>query len=108
MKNENNFNKLKSLVINGAIEGLKEAGEFVAEDAKIRAPIDTGRLRDSIRILEDNKVYIKIGTDVFYGYYQHETNPNGGAFYLINALINNEDEITSIVLNKIMNNLKTL
>ena len=108
MKIENNFDKIISLTAEGAVEGFIKSGEFVIEEAQIRAPVDTGRLRDSIRVLEGNEVYLKIGSPVDYAYYQHETNQNGGAFYLRNTLIINKDEITAIVLDGITNSLKTL
>lgn len=47
------------------LEGLQEIGKKIEADAKAAAPVDTGRLRDSIRA-EVNGQEVTVGSDVKY------------------------------------------
>lgn len=47
------------------LEGLQDVGKKIEADAKAAAPVDTGRLRDSIRA-EVNGQEVTIGSDVKY------------------------------------------
>jgi len=51
---------------------LQDLSNDIVVVAKEIVPVDTGKLRDSIRILEYNKEegYTRIGSDVEYGLYQ--------------------------------------
>jgi len=50
-------------------EALKHAAELCVAEAKRLAPVRTGRLRDSIRILEQGEGYVIVGSDVEYAPY---------------------------------------
>ena len=105
MKHINRFDILNELVLEGAKKGLKEAAEFVQDTAKINAPVDTGKLRDSIKSEEINDLHYKIKADVEYAYYQHETNKNGGLHYLSRALYEHPNTLNAIVSNSIQEEL---
>lgn len=47
------------------LEGLQDIGKKIEADAKAAAPIDTGRLRDSIRA-DVNGQEVTVGSDVKY------------------------------------------
>lgn len=60
-----------TVAIENNIEAFKRAiGEFVATEAKIRAPYDTGLLESSIDYDASQKNLVRIGTPVEYGKYQ--------------------------------------
>lgn len=67
-------------------QGVKQAGELIAGEARKRAPVDTGRLRSSIRSTtteEEGEIVAKIGTNVDYAIhveYGHRT--RGGKSYV--------------------------
>ena len=105
MSVEINMDDLKRKVLEGAIEGLEKAAELVKDDSKKRAPVKTGALRDSIEVFDNFQTNVKIGTHIYYGFHQHETNPNGKAFYLRNAVIENENTINDIVAREIENKI---
>lgn len=98
------FNSFKNSVIAGTIQGLKEAADIIKEDAKQRAPVDTGTLKDSITILEDDETNIKIGSGLPYAFVQHETNKSH-PFFLRNALIDNEQQIMQKIKEEIEENM---
>jgi len=50
-------------------EALKAAADLCVSEAKRLAPVRTGRLRDSIRILERGAGYVIVGSDVEYAPY---------------------------------------
>lgn len=63
--------KFNALIRKAATLGpaMKAAGNVVAEDAKRKAPVRTGELRDSISVKTDEdkkRVSAHVGTDVFY------------------------------------------
>lgn len=87
-------------VIRSAVDGLDAAAAEIAKDAKEKAPVKTGALRDSIYVQDENVYNKKIVSHVQYAYLQHETNPNGKAFYLRNALLDNEEVIMEKFTNK--------
>ena len=47
-------------------EALNQAAQLCVAEAKRFAPVRTGRLRDSIRILEKGEGYVTVGSDVEY------------------------------------------
>jgi len=49
-----------------ASSGLHAYGGEAVDKAKDLCPVDTGRLRDSIRVVSEDEVEILIGTDVPY------------------------------------------
>lgn len=48
---------------------LTQLSEFIVEEAKVYAPVDTGTLRDSIEIVNKNKDSADIATTCGYGLY---------------------------------------
>ena len=60
---------LASAVKGYADEALKNAADLCVAEAKRFAPVRTGRLRDSIRVLERGSGYVIVGSDVEYAPY---------------------------------------
>ena len=61
------LNRMQSNGLSQAVEAtLLKIAEQAIEIAKSIVPVDTGRLRDSIRILEQGQNYVVIGSDVEY------------------------------------------
>ncbi len=54
---------------NGLEKGLSQGGEIVKDEAKAKAPVDTGHLRESITSQADG-LHCDIGTNVEYAIYQ--------------------------------------
>lgn len=61
---------LKSAIRPSVSKYLHNCGENVLADAKNKAPVDTGALRDSLHIKEETPTKIVIADDVDYGIYQ--------------------------------------
>lgn len=83
-------------------DALKEIGLFVEGEAKLRSPVDTGRLRDSI----DNKVVsdkrVDIGTNVEYAIYVEKgTSRQSAQAFLTPAVEENIAEIEQIIKEKL-------
>lgn len=54
-------------------KALDKAGDAAVEAARSKVPVDTGELRDSIRVIEkghDDGPYVDVGTDDPVGIYQ--------------------------------------
>lgn len=65
--NSNKDDVLKSLE-NGILNGLTAVGMFVGGEAQLRAPVDTGDLRDSILFeVDEGDKSVTIGTNVEHG-----------------------------------------
>jgi hypothetical protein len=108
MKRDKIIEKIEKAILEGAKKGLKEAADYVEVSAKINAPVDTGKLRDSIESVQVSDFHCKVKTDVVYAYYQHETNKNGGLHYLSRALYEHPNTLTAIVSNSVQEELKKL
>lgn len=87
----------------GALVGaMRKATLIVLRDAKINAPVDTGRLRASItpdvRREGDNEIVGVVGSNVSYAAYQElGTKHMKGRFYLQRALETNADQVERII-----------
>jgi HK97 gp10 family phage protein len=58
-------------------------------DAKVKAPVDTGALRDSIRLIKADGFNYLIGSDIYYAIYQElGTKVISAQPYLVPALRN--------------------
>lgn len=79
------------------LQGLIRGSLLVKDVSKSKCPVKTGRLRKSIDITVKDESVLKIGSDVYYAYYQHESNPNGKAFFLRNALYENLNNIEEMI-----------
>jgi len=83
-------------------DAVERACRLVEADAKKDAPVDTGRLRASIRIeverIEKDIVEGKVGTNVNYArYVEFGTSKQSAQPYLRPALRNNFKEIVAII-----------
>lgn len=61
-----NIDKFKRLMRDGKEPILRDAGKFVTSEQKKITPVDTGKLRESLREAMKNKDTINVGTDVEY------------------------------------------
>ena len=85
-------------VRNAIEQGLVESALLVERDAKIKTPVDTGRLRSSLtHVSEDtgsDNPSIKVGTNVEYAVHvEFGTSRQPAKPYLYPALIENEQKI---------------
>ena len=76
------------------IEGLNEIGKVIEQDAKAAAPVDTGRLRDSITFEVSGKE-VTVGSSVEYAPYQEAKK-----HFLENAVNKNSSYIENIMADK--------
>lgn len=67
---EVNLNRLTEEIGPAVQARLREAAQAGSADAKRRAPVDTGRLRDSIHVEDLPDYGARYGTNVEYGIYQ--------------------------------------
>jgi HK97 gp10 family phage protein len=85
-------------VRNAIEQGLVESALLVERDAKIKAPVDTGRLRSGLsHVTEDfgsNNPAITVGTNVEYAkFVEFGTSRQSAKPFLYPALIENEQKI---------------
>lgn len=83
---------------------LSQIGEKVTEDAKYACPIDTGRLRDSIRnnvnFDDTDNPKVQIGSDLKYStFVELGTRNQSPQPFLRNSLANNYDNILRLLKN---------
>lgn len=106
----NNISNAMAALNKGIENGMSNVANFLVEESKSRAPVKTGKLRDSINVetLTPTSAVVATGDDVPYAYYQHEYNPNGHEFYMRNALLENENPICEIMKNSIEQALNSL
>jgi len=78
---------------------VMQAAFLVERDAKIGCPVDTGRLRASIRSQKLNNESAKVFTDVEYAPYVEfpTARKHYGAYFMTNALNNNRIKIVAIM-----------
>lgn len=70
IKSEFNIPKIENRIKLVVLRRLALASEFVTSSAKLKCPVDTGRLRDSIQYkLDSFKLQAIIGTNVEYAPY---------------------------------------
>jgi HK97 gp10 family phage protein len=102
---ENMQNELSDMVRPGAlVKGLSAAGLFIEGQAKIKAPIDTGFLRNSIGISRLTSEYVVVGTNAEYASYVEEgTRKMAARPYLRPAIMNNVPKLKELILDALMN-----
>ena len=90
-----NTKKIEKSLINKLIL----IGEFVEGEAKLRCPVDTGNLRDSIKYsIDENEPAVLIGTNVEYApYVEFGTVKMQAQPYLRPAVIENREQIMKIL-----------
>lgn len=82
--------------------GVAKAGEEVCGEAKANAPVDTGRLRDSITAKAEGNTAI-IGTNVEYAMYQElGTYKMHAQPYLVPALLNKAEKARQIIEDELL------
>jgi HK97 gp10 family phage protein len=81
------------------VDKLILVGEFVEGDAKLRCPVDTGNLRNSINYkVDEEELSVKIGTNVDYApYVELGTSKQKAQPFLVPSLVENENEIKTIL-----------
>ena len=94
-----NTNTVLERVGDVKVRALMKSGALVENDAKQGAPVDTGRLRNSIHHEMEDDDTVDIGTDVEYAIYQELGTSRGIApkIYLTNGVRNNISQIKSII-----------
>ena len=105
-----NLRDMKKLAGNGLDRGLVAVGLIVVADAKRFCPVDTGRLRSSIRSYA-GKGQVTIADGTKYGIYQEMGfNSRGGKWvqnpFIIPAIEKNRNEIEQIIGQKIRAEIK--
>jgi HK97 gp10 family phage protein len=111
-KNEELLRKLQAL--KGAATGdalvqvLEVAGAFIEGRAKMRAPVDTGNLRNSIQTRAQStgasSAQVTVGTSVDYAAAQEFGAPSRGLParpYMRQALNDNRDKVEAIIADRI-------
>lgn len=93
----NKFRELSRNIENEMDQGLVNAALIVERSAKIKAPVDTGRLRSSIthRLIDtDGMPASEVGTDVEYAkHVEFGTSKQAAKPYLYPALSENKNKI---------------
>jgi len=80
---------------------LELAGEYIAFNAKLLCPVDTGRLRSSIESKKEGKYKIKIGSNVEYApFVELGTKYMSPRPFLMPGLLNNKEQIKKILTRK--------
>lgn len=94
-----NTNTVLERVGDVKVRALMKSGAVVENSAKQNAPVDTGRLRNSIHHEMEDDDTVDIGTDVEYAIYQELGTSRGIApkLYLTNGVRNNISQIKSII-----------
>lgn len=93
---------LRDLYGGAMVDAIRKATLLVLRDAKINAPVDTGRLRASItpdvRRESDNEIVGVVGSNVVYAAFQElGTAHMKGKFYLQRALEDNAEQVERII-----------
>lgn len=97
-----NTEEFKRLLSSKREQVLKEVGQYVSGEAKLRAPVDTGELKGSLgeQVVNDNQV--DIGTSVHYSdYVELGTSRQQAQPYLLPAFEENIEEIKGIISERI-------
>lgn len=102
---KNMQDELSDMVLAGAmVKGLTAAALFVEGQAKIKAPIDTGFLRNSIGVGQVTAHYAVVGTNAKYASYVEEgTHKMAARPYLRPAIMDNVPKLKELVLDALMN-----
>jgi HK97 gp10 family phage protein len=98
MEYKSNLNKVTSELEKAQITALKKIGLLVQAESQDNAPVDSGRLKQSItnQVNEDEKS-VDIGTNVDYAVYVHEGNSKQSSKpFIKDAIIKNIDKIKQI------------
>ncbi len=94
-----NTNTVLEAVKNVKVRSLMKCGAIVENYAKQDAPVDTGRLRNSIHHEMENDDTVNIGTDVEYAIFQELGTSRGVTEkrYLTNGVRDHISEYKSII-----------
>jgi HK97 gp10 family phage protein len=95
---ESNFKKITKAATNNIEQALINSALVVERDAKINAPVDTGRLRSSISHRDDNfgsnNPAVEIFTDLEYApFVEYGTSKQSAKPFLFPAYNNNKQKI---------------
>lgn len=100
-----NTNTILENLVDVKKRALMRSGATVESYAKQDAPVDTGRLRNSIHHEMENDDTVNIGTDVEYAIYQELGTSRGvsAKLFLTNAVKLHIDEYIQIIANEFNN-----
>lgn len=111
-KLEKEFKKKVKDIENSSSEGLTNAGKYLLELSQPLVPVDTGRLKESGRVVNENKNTVYVTYEAFnpengyeYAPIQHEAldfhHNVGQAKYLEQPFMQNMNELVNIVAGKV-------
>lgn len=94
-----NTNLTLEALAEAKVRALMKCGATAENYAKQGSPVDTGRLRNSIKHMMENENTVAIGTDVNYAIYQELGTSRGvkPKLYLTNSLRNHLSEYENII-----------
>ncbi|AOE44290.1 head-to-tail connector protein [Gordonia phage Eyre] len=96
-------------IADAAQAGARRAGEFVLDEAKSRAPVLSGELRESGRVVEHGGNGVSVGFDAPHAKRQHFVDyehPRGGErLFLTNAIEASKAQVEQIVADEIRQRL---
>lgn len=103
-----NLEAVSTNVTKDLAKAVKAGGKVVRDEAKARAPVDTGALRDkmTMRLVEKDRsqVEVKVGPhkDQYYGYFlEHGTSKMSPKPFLRPALDENKDKVEKAMANEL-------
>lgn len=95
-----NLSIIQKRIVTKVYNALQVASNIIVDEAKIRCPVKTGRLRSSIDFnvsVAKNKMTSEIGTDVYYaGYVHFGTSRMKARPFLQLALTENRQKILNV------------
>lgn len=108
---EKEFNRKVKDIKHGSSEGLVEAGKYLLELSQPLVPVDTGRLKESGRVVQENANTVYVTYEAFnpengyeYAPIQHEAldfhHNVGQAKYLEEPFMMNMDKLVDIIAGK--------
>lgn len=99
--------RVLSAVESAKVSALSSIGDIVVDRAKSKAPVDTGKLQDSIRkdMLRDDYVIISANTD-YAQYVEYGTSKQAAQPYMRPAVTENSDVLVSTIRNILASALK--
>lgn len=101
------FNQISYEAQNNVEKALQKAGFLVEREAKIKAPVDTGRLRASISSRMISSDVVEIGTNVYYArFLEYGTSRMRAKPYLNPALVVNRIKIKNLLMTAIRDALR--
>ncbi len=108
IKYESNLDNVKKALDKAQNEALTKIGMLVQAESQVNAPVDSGRLKQSItnQVNESDKS-VEVGTNVEYAVWVHEgTSKQEAQPFIKDAVMNNINKIKDIAGQEISTNMK--